>query len=210
MHFSIHSFYWENKQHYADRQKQVFAHFGYDVQQTCATGMQHGVWMDSVLNAATDDVILIADIDAIPTLPHTVADDIALAATGVLVGCRGMPNHIHPLRDYAGAWWFAIRPSVWRAMGSPSAEANDMIAIPTNETRVDVAQRITDAARAQNIPIKLHEPVHCAYPEWDLPGKPKAYGVGTLYENGVFHLFNSRVFSNTGFFDAACDMALKN
>jgi hypothetical protein len=210
MQFSIHSFYWENKQHYADRQKQVFTHFGYDVQQTCATSMQHGVWLDSVLHAATDDVILIADIDAIPMMPHTVPNDIALAASGALVGCRGMPNHIPPLRDYAGAWWFAIRPDVWRAMGSPSAQANDMLAIPANETRVDVAQRLTDSARTKGIPLKLHEPINCAHPEWDLPDKPKAYGVGTLYENGTFHLFNSRKFSNTGFFDAACDMALKN
>lgn len=210
MNVSIHSFYWENKQHYADRQKRVFNHFGLTVQQTCGTGVPHGVWLDAVLQAATSDVILIADIDAIPMMASTVANDIALAAKGVLVGCRGMHNLTRPRRDYAGAWWLAIRPDVWRVMGCPSAQANDHLSVRQESDHVDVAQRLTDAARAHRRPVKLYEPVTCAKPQWDLPDRPKAYGIGTLYDNGAWHLFQSNTPHNFELFEAACDMALKN
>ncbi len=105
------------------------------------------------------------------------------AAHGVLFGAEGAPNHIKPLRSYVGAWYAFINRKRWLQFARPSARETP---------RADVCQGWTDAWRLRGGAVELIAPTACADPRWDLPERPRAYGVGTTYGDDCYHLFEGR------------------
>lgn len=128
------------------------------------------------------DVFLFTDIDCISLSKDSIARGVEKATQGILFGAEGAPNHIKPLRSYAGAWYVYISRKYWHAYSRPSAR-------PTPHT--DVCQAWMDTWNVYKAPVELIAPTSCLEPRWDLPGRPRGYGLATTYGNGCFHLFEA-------------------
>lgn len=180
MRLGVFSLYWDNIDPLLVHMQQAVCNkFGMQVQQHRINGLDHGTWMDWVLRQWDDvEVMLFIDIDCVP-----ISYQWGYGYSGTLTGAEGCANHIDPSRSYAAPWFLLVPRSQWYALGKPSAWADQYN---------DVGQHLTEVWRRHGYPVKLLPPTHCEQPRWDLPGRPKAYGIGTTYGNVCYHLFESR------------------
>ncbi|MEE3663326.1 hypothetical protein V2I52_15510 [Brenneria sp. g21c3] len=180
----IFSFYWNNiDPRLVNSQRKVFQSFGLTIEQHNRHGMDHGLWMEEILNTAKDnEIIIIVDIDCIPLNREAVQKAIDVAQSGAVFGCAQSANHIDHRYIYAGPMFFAIKAETWRALGRPSMQASD---------KFDVGGQLTAAALQNNVNIEMVYPSHSAVPKW-LLGDKYIYGLFTIYEDGYLHLFESR------------------
>lgn len=180
----IYSLYWNNVDpRLVDSQKQIFNAFGMDIKQQNLHGMDHGIWMNDTLTAASDnDVIIIVDIDCIPLHSRAIDRAIASAKQGNIFGCAQSANHINPDYVYAGPMFIAITGKTWRSIGQPSLVA---------DTEFDVGGRLSFAAQQTGHSLDVVYPSDVAVPKW-LLGESHIFGPFTIYENSFLHLFESR------------------
>ncbi len=176
--------YWDNVDpRIVAAQRQVFAHFGYEIDQRERTGVDHGDFLDAYMaEIGEDDVALLTDIDCFPTNGEIVARAFAAASEGHIFGCAQSANHIDPDRLYVAPMFMAISKRTWARIGRPSFK-------PDAEN--DVAQRLNEVARTADVQIEMLSPFGAIVPKWRL-GDVGFYGLGTFYRGGVFHLFESR------------------
>jgi hypothetical protein len=176
--------YWDNIDPRVVRaQRDVFAKFGYPIDQRERTGLNHGDFLDAYMGElAEDDVALLMDIDCFPLNREIVERAFAAARAGRIFGCAQSTNHIDPDRIYVAPMFMAISQATWNALGRPSFK-------PDAEN--DVAQRLHDLALARGVTVERLDPFGAIVPKWRL-GDVGFYGVGTFYRGGVFHLFESR------------------
>jgi hypothetical protein len=176
--------YWDNiDPRVITAQRDVFAHFGFQIDQRERTGVNHGDFLDAYMaELADDDVALLTDIDCFPLNGEIVERAFAAAREGAIFGCAQSSNHIDPDRLYVAPMFMAISRKTWDALGRPSFK-------PDAEN--DVAQRLNEVARVAGVRIEMLPPFGAIVPKWRL-GDLGFYGVGTFYRGGVFHLFESR------------------
>jgi hypothetical protein len=176
--------YWDNiDPRLVAAQREVFAHFGYAVEQRERTGVNHGDFLDAFMaELGHDDIALLTDIDCFPLNREIVARAFARAREGAIFGCAQSTNHIDPDRVYVAPMFMAISRRTWDALGRPSFRP---------DADHDVAQRLHDLARAQGVDIEMLTPFGAVVPKWRL-ADIGFYGIGTFYRGGVFHLFESR------------------
>ncbi len=196
MNVRIYSLYWDNiDPAIVNGQKAVFEHFHIPINQHRIDGINHGEWMDWIMTRMEDvDVFLFIDVDCIPLSKEKITEGIGKAAQGILYGAEGAANHILPFRSYAGAWYTYIARQRWNILGRPSARATPY---------ADVAQNWTDVWKMHSLPVELIAPTACIEAKWDLPDRPKAYGIGTSYGTDCFHLFEARA-GNEKYFIEKC------
>lgn len=180
------SMYWRNvDRRIIDAQQAVFNHFGCRIEQQERTGMEHGVWMDEIMESLRrDDAVLFADIDCIPLNKGIIDTAFNKARDGHIFGCAQVSTHIDPTRVFVSACFLAISKWTWETLDRPSFQT---------DRNNDTAQRITDVALAakEAWPVEMLYPSDCVMPRWQADGHP--YGMGTWYgNNDVFHLFESR------------------
>lgn len=200
MNAQIYALYWDNVDPaIVAAQKTVFDAMQVPLNQHRINGMRHGEWIDWVMTRnETTDVFLFIDIDCIPFSKEAVLKGIEKAANGTLFGAEGAANHIDPSRSYVGAWYAFINRKTWDMLGRPSAKETP---------HADVVQLWTDMWRQHKLPVELIAPTLCEQPEWDLPGRPKAYGLGTTYGEDCYHLFEARA-GTRGLFLQQCQKVL--
>ncbi|MDE3174643.1 MAG: hypothetical protein KGM15_00850 [Pseudomonadota bacterium] len=176
--------YWDNiDPRIVKAQAEVFAHFGYAIDQRERTGLNHGDFLDAYMaELGADDVALLMDIDCFPLNREIVERAFAAARAGGIFGCAQSAGHIDPDRLYVAPMFMAIAKRTWEALGRPSFKP---------DAQNDVAQRLNDAARERGVTIEMLNPFGAVVPKWRL-GDVGFYGVGTFYRGGVFHLFESR------------------
>ena len=176
--------YWDNiDPRVVKAQRDVFAHFGYEIEQRERTGVNHGDFLDGFMNElGPDDVALLMDIDCFPLNREIVERAFMRAREGAIFGCAQASNHIDPDRLYVAPMFMGLARRTWDALGRPSFR-------PDAEN--DVAQRLNEVARAQGVEVEMLAPFGAIVPKWRL-GDLGFYGVGTFYRGGVFHLFESR------------------
>jgi len=78
--------------------------------------------------------------------------------------------------------FMAIAKRTWETLGRPSFRS---------DKQNDIAQRLNEVAEAQGVKIERLYPWASIVPKWRL-ADVGLYGLGTFYEGGVFHLFESR------------------
>jgi hypothetical protein len=185
LNVSAYSLYWDNiDPALVAAQRSVFERFQIPINQHRIDHLEHGEWIDWTMKRQEQvDVFLFIDIDCVPLSPERVAEGVDRAARGVLFGAEGAANHIQPLRSYAGAWYVYVNRKRWQAFSCPSARATP---------HADVCQGWTDTWRAQGVAVQLIAPTACVEPRWDLPERPRSYGVGTTYGEHCYHLFEAR------------------
>jgi hypothetical protein len=176
--------YWDNiDPRVVAAQRDVFAHFGYAIEQRERTGTNHGDFLDAFMaELGPDDVALLTDIDCFPLNREIVARAFSRAREGAIFGCAQSTNHIDPDRIYVAPMFMAISRRTWDFLGRPSFRPN---------SDNDVAQRLNAVAHAHGVEIERLDPFGAVVPKWRL-GDVGFYGIGTFYRGGVFHLFESR------------------
>jgi len=194
MNAQIYSLYWDNVDPaLVEAQQAVFKAMQIPVNQHRINGMRHGEWIDWVMTRNdTTDVFLFIDIDCVPLSKEAVMRGIEKAASGTLYGAEGTANHIDATRSYVGAWYAFINRKTWDVLGRPSAKETP---------HTDVLQLWSDTWRQAGAPVELIAPTAAEQPEWDLPGRPKAYGIGTTYGEECYHLFEARAGTRGLFLD---------
>jgi hypothetical protein len=178
------SLYWDNIDPRLIRtQRDVFAHFGFDIDQRERTGTNHGDFLDAFMaEIAEDDVALLMDIDCFPLNLEIVDRAFAAARAGRIFGCAQSTSHVDPDRLFVAPTFMAISRRTWDGLGRPSFRPD-----ATN----DVAQRLNELATAAGVDTEMLYPWGCIVPKWRL-AEIALYGIGTFYRGGVFHLFESR------------------
>ena len=178
------SLYWDNIDPRIIRaQRDVFAHFGFDIDQRERTGLNHGDFLDGYMTEiAEDDIALLMDIDCFPLNREIVDRAFAAARAGRIFGCAQSMSHVDPDRLFVAPTFMAISRRTWDGLGRPSFRPD-----ATN----DVAQRLNELATAAGVDTEMLYPWGCIVPKWRLV-EIALYGIGTFYRGGVFHLFESR------------------
>lgn len=206
MNVEIHTLAWPNTdvrmlQSHSDVCRHLGLEVGYALQKT-----PHGEWMDNIMNNSVSDVVGFLDIDCVPTNRQVVDDAIQWAADNKsFVGIAQASNHIPPKSHiFASPAFFFIWRKTWKAMQRPTF---------SETPNGDVAENVCYAAELSDIRYKVLYPTHwTAEPveghAWRLHNYG-LYGVGTHFEEGVYHLFQGRIERNVQMFVNRCDDIVK-
>ena len=185
MRVGIFSLHWENiddKVPYY--QKKVMQHFELPFAQHRIDGLDHGAWMDWVMNTNEDtDLFVFFDVDCIPIDKQRTVKAIELAMGGTLVGNEQASNHLDASRRFAAPSFLCVNRRVWKMLGKPSCKAH---------YDGDVAQMLTDTWEQRGVHVHLLPVKDFEVAKWDLPGRPQSYGIGTNYDDTNYHLFQVR------------------
>lgn len=193
--------YWDNTPPDQMRaHRAVMAKFDIDVRYF-EENTPHGLWLDRTTAASTADVIGFFDSDCVPLSRERVQACIDYVTRhDTFCGIAQVANHILPRTHvYAAPAFFLITRSCWERLGRPSFVHNP---------RSDVGEEITRAAEM------LGQRFRVLYPDsferepreglWPL-GHYGYYGIGTVFDQTVYHLYQGRFGSNLQLFIQRCD-----
>ena len=178
----------------------VMRHLGIEVGYTLEQ-VPHGTWMDQVLEHSETDIVCFLDVDCVFTNMDVFERCIDFVATSKsFIGNAQVSNHIKPASHiFAAPSFFMIWRETWKLMNKPSFQ--EMV-------RCDVGENVSYTAEMLGVRYKTLFPTHyCKAHEnerWFLHTWGET-GIGTLYEGGVFHLFQGRKPKNQELFKKVCD-----
>ena len=200
MKAEIHSLNWPGSDpRLADEQKGVFSHFKLPLTQHHRK-LDHGFWMDAVLKQSSADVVLFVDNDCVPLSRSAPIEAIRWAAQHrSFLGLAQASNHINNgVHVFAAPAFLAIARSAWMQLGQPSCR-------PT--PRGDAAEELSWRADEEGLPYKAWYPTHFHHPSreglWRM-GNYGTYGIGSVFAERVFHLYQGRFADNVDLFVQVC------
>ena len=200
MKAEIHSLNWPGSDpRLADEQKGVFSHFKLPLTQHHRK-LDHGFWMDAVLKQSSADVVLFVDNDCVPLSRSAPIEAIRWAAQHrSFLGLAQASNHINNgVHVFAAPAFLAIARSAWMQLGQPSCR-------PT--PRGDAAEELSWRAEEEGLPYKAWYPTHFHHPSreglWRM-GNYGTYGIGSVFAERVFHLYQGRFADNVDLFVRFC------
>lgn len=204
----FHTLYWSN----ADpglvaTHQRMMRHFGFPIHYT-SEDTNHGEWMDQICDRSGSDVIGFFDIDCVPLdYDRVLRCATYVAETQTFLGIAQCANHIAPAAHiYAGPAFFLMHRKCWTQLRAAGASCTDA-------KTWDVAEHVSYTAERLEISYR------CLYPDtferggysrtapWRL-GNYGMYGIGTTYNDTVYHLFESRHRKNIALFAERCDQIL--
>ena len=201
MKIEFNSLHWDNvDKDMLQAHKRVMQHFNFPVNYH-NINMNHGQWMDRVLEESTSDVIVIIEPDCIPLSRDNILKCIYYAnKNDTFVGIAQVSNHIPPKSHiYAAPGFFCIRRSVYERLGRPSF---------TETARSDTAEELCYVAEERGVRYRALLPTYFEKESseglWPL-GNLGYYGIGTVFDNTVYHLYQSRMAENIELFIKRCD-----
>lgn len=202
----FHSFHWDNfSPKVLEMHAKVMQHFNIDIKYT-QKNISHGEWLDEVLKNAKCKVVVIIEPDLIPLNREIIDTAIEyVICENTFLGCAQVSNHIAPATHiYAAPSFFVISLDCYKKLGYPSFKS-----IPS---KADVAENISYIAEQKGIRYRTLFPTcfEKAPKEgaWPLASYGH-YGIGTVFSNSVYHLFQSRLQSNIDLFVKRCDEVLQ-
>jgi hypothetical protein len=147
------------------------------------TGFGHGQSIDLFLYFCPYQIIILLDIDCIPTSPQAIPTLIKEAKTGILVGAAQRANHIdNGGHVYVGPFLMGLSKTTYCQLGRPSF---------SETRRGDVGEELTYRAEALRHEIRLLWPTRCEVPIWHLRDDVY-FGRNTIYEDFFLHAFQIR------------------
>ena len=198
----IHVLAWDNvDQRIIDAQKSVLDHFKLEYT-LHRENVDHGQWMNSVMESSTDEVVGFLDVDCVPLNSQIVpAARTYCEKNKSFIGIAQTSNHIPPAAHiYAAPAFFFINRQAWLNLGKPTFAVT-----PSS----DVAENVSYAAEERGLPYRALYPVKCAEPLWRL-GNYGMYGIGTEFIGGIYHLYQSRMSENMKMFERVCEEVVSN
>ena len=200
MKAEIHTLNWpESDERIRKNQASVFQHFQLPLKQHRIRA-DHSLWMDAMLNQSRADVVLFVDNDCVPLNRQAVMEAISWAGKHKsFLGLAQASNHInHGTHVFAAPAFLAIERSAWLNLGRPSCQ-------PT--ARGDVAEELSWRAEEEGLSYRAWYPSHYHHPSreglWQL-GNYGTYGIGSVFAERVFHLYQGRFADNVDLFEMVC------
>lgn len=206
---SFHSMYWPNTDlRIVESQKAVMKHFNIPINYSVGY-YDHGQWMTEVLEKTKSDIICFFDIDCVPINNHGIWTWIDyVKRTRNFCGIAQVANHIPPATHiYAAPAFFVIHKECWENIKVPMVAGSD------GKRAGDVCELFCYAAEDKGIPYGLLEPIYY-YKEpkegiWKLADLG-CYGIGTIFADSVYHLYQSRFSENVEIFQKHCDLIIND
>ena len=204
MKVEFNSLHWDNvDKDMLAAHKRVMDHFELPVNYH-STNTNHGFWMNQVMNRSNSDVIVIIEPDCIPLNKEKIIDYIKYAYHNeTFIGIAQVSNHIPPKSHiYAAPGFYVMSKKVYSKLGAPSF---------TEERNSDTAEALCYIAEDKGIRYRALMPT-CFEKEsseglWPL-GSLGYYGIGTVFDNSVYHLYQSRMAENISMFVERCDQVV--
>ena len=203
MKLQLNSLYWPNyNQKMLMAHKKVMDHFGLVVTY-CEDQINHGEWMDRIISSSKADVIGFIEPDCIPLTREIVLDSARYALNNEsFVGIAQASNHIPPKSHiYAAPAFYFISKKCW-----------EKVKVSYSETqRSDVGEEFCYKAEALGIRYRTYypnfferEPVEGVWPL----GSFGYYGVGTVFHNSIYHLYQGRMGNNADLYVKRCEQVI--
>lgn len=200
MKLQLNSLHWPNyNQKMLSAHKKVMDHFGlimsYYEDQT-----NHGIWMDRIISSSKADVIGFIEPDCIPLSKEIVLESARYAFNNQsFVGIAQVSNHIEPkCHVYAAPAFYFISKEAWQKLGRVSY---------VETRRADVGEEVSYKAEEIGMRYRTYypdfferEPVEGVWPL----GSYGYYGVGTVFHNSIYHLYQGRMGNNAELFEQRC------
>ena len=206
MKAEVHSLNWpEADARLSQGQSAVFKHFGIPLCQHHIKA-DHSRWMDAVLQQSKAEIVVFIDNDCIPLHKDAVIESIQWAwKNHSFIGLAQAANHIQRGNHiYAAPAFLAITRDAWIRLGKPSMK-------PTS--RGDVAEELSCKAEESGLVYKALYPTYFHHPSddglWKL-GNYGHYGIGTIFADRFFHLYQGRLSRNVELFDEICAKVKSN
>ena len=209
--YSIHSLAWDNiHPSIIESQARVFSYFNLGLQQHFKN-VDHAEWLAQLCNDNTNDAVVIFDIDCIPLNREIVESCVEYVCnSSTFCGIAQSSNHINFGSHIYAAPAFLVISLKFLLFVKQICKFS---AIFNPTYRSDVAEELSWLADELGIPYIV------LYPEsWELiPCSRKVpwrlssfgfYGVGTIFEGGIFHLYQSRLKDNIQLFVSVCSSVL--
>lgn len=205
MKVEFNSLHWDNvDQEMLAGHKRVMSHFNIPMNYHNLNGFNHGNWMQWVINNSSSDVIVFMEPDCIPINKNFI-DYIKYANRHeTFVGIAQVSNHIPPKSHiYAAPGFYAISKKAYDKLGQPSF---------TETLRSDTAEEICYIAENKGLKYRALMPTYFEKPSseglWPLSNLGY-YGIGTVFDNSIYHLYQSRMAENIEMFVKRCDQVIK-
>ena len=199
MKIEFHSLYWPNTDsRIITAHQETLNHFDFEVNYH-SKQIDHGRWMDTVIKDSKNELIGFFDIDCVPTSRQKVLNCIKkIQKEKTFLGIAQVANHIKPKSHiYAAPAFFIIHKECYEKIDKSM----------TATAIGDVCE--TFCYFAEHIDI----PYYCLYPDayfkepkegvWRL-GNYGNYGIGTIFDSTVYHLYQSRITENVDLFEQHC------
>lgn len=166
---------------------------------------RHGEWMDRVCAESDSDIIGFFDCDCIPLSREKILECIEFVAkTETFIGAAQASNHIPPKTHiFAAPAFFLVSKKCWQQVNTSFLET----------PRSDVCEEFAYNAESKGVRYR------CLYPDtfddepyegvWPLHNYGY-YGLGTVFENTVYHLYQIRAGNNVERFVETCNKVLNN
>ena len=201
MKVEFNSLHWDNvDKDMLAAHKRVMEFFNIPMNYHNLDGFNHGSWMEWVINKSVSDVIVFMEPDCIP-LDKKIFEYIKYANRNeTFAGIAQVSNHIPPRSHiYAAPGFYAISKKAYEKLGRP----------PFSETlRSDTAEEICYVAEQRGMKYRALMPTYFEKPSseglWPLSNLGY-YGIGTVFDNTIYHLYQSRMAENIEMFVKRCD-----
>lgn len=197
---SIHTLVWNNSVNSTviDSHQRINKYFNLNINYHYIN-ISHGIWIDNILKESTDDVVGFLDIDCIPVNQNIVPlTQEYVFKHKTFLGIAQASNHFNSENTYhifaAPAFFFIYREK-WHELGCPSF---------TERGDCDIAQFVTRKAENLGLQYRCLYPTHYDIQRWRL-GNYGFFGIGTYYNGGIYHLYESRCNSNVDLFVRRCN-----
>lgn len=201
MKVEFNSLHWNNvNKDMLHAHMKVMDNFGILMNYSNADGVNHGLWMQKVIQNSSSDVVIFFEPDCIP-LNKKYLEYIRYAYKhNTLVGIAQVSNHIPPRSHiYAAPGFYAISRKMYDELGSPSF---------TETRRSDTAEEISYIAETRGkryralLPTAFEKaPAEGVWPLSNIA----YYGIGTVFDNSIYHLYQSRMAENIELFVKRCN-----
>jgi hypothetical protein len=206
MKVEFNSLHWNNvDREMLDAHKKVMSYFNIPMNYDNRDGHNHGMWMQWVINNSKSDVIVFMEPDCIPLNKNLFEYIKYVYKNETFVGIAQVSNHIPPKSHiYAAPGFYAISKSAYIKLGNPSF---------TETRRSDTAEEICYMAEERGMKYRALMPTYFEKPSseglWPLSNLGY-YGIGTVFDNSIYHLYQSRMAENVDMFIKRCDQVIKN
>ena len=200
MKVEFNSLHWDNvDKDMLNAHKEVMEHFSIPMNYW-AVNMNHGKWMNHIMTKSESDVIVVMEPDCIPINKDKLIEYIRHAFYNeTFVGIAQVSNHIPPKTHiYAAPGMYVMSKKAYLALGSPSF---------SETPRSDTAEEISYIAESMGMRYRALMPTHFerepAEGLWPLAALGY-YGTGTVFDNAIYHLYQSRMAENIELFINRC------
>jgi hypothetical protein len=206
MRVEFNSLHWNNvDKDMLSAHQRVMDYFGIPINYHNLDGYNHGHWMQGVINNSTSDVIVFMEPDCIPLNKRYLEYIKYVNRNETFVGIAQVSNHISPKSHiYAAPGFYAISKKAYDKLDRPSF---------TETRRSDTAEEISYMAEERGMKYRALMPTYFEKPSsegiWPLSNLGY-YGIGTVFDNSIYHLYQSRMAENIEMFVKRCDQVTRD